>query len=76
MTREDLVNLLQTTVATITFTKVDGTERVMKCTLISDFLPALKGSNNARNQSVLPVWDVEKEAWRSFKLESVKRIEV
>ncbi len=76
MTREDLVNLLQTTVATITFTKVDGTERVMKCTLIPDFLPALKGSNNARNQSVLPVWDVEKEAWRSFKLESVKRVEV
>jgi|LWDU01.1.fsa_nt_gi hypothetical protein len=38
LTREDIVELLYNDVATITFTKADGTERVMVCTLLQEVL--------------------------------------
>ena len=38
LSREDISNLLKNDVATVTFTKKDGSERVMKCTLIDDVL--------------------------------------
>lgn len=75
MNREELVNKLQKGVVTVTFTKVDGSERIMKATLMSEFLPATKGTSRAKNTEVLPVWDTEKAAWRSFKLANVIRVE-
>tara|TARA_B100000586_G_scaffold268059_1_gene243838 strand:- start:108 stop:620 length:513 start_codon:yes stop_codon:yes gene_type:complete len=38
LTRVDIVELLYNDVATVTFTKVDGSERVMQCTLHKDIL--------------------------------------
>ena len=38
LTRVDIVELLYNDVATVTFTKKDGTERVMQCTLHKDIL--------------------------------------
>ena len=38
LTRVDIVELLYNDVATVTFTKKDGTERVMECTLHKDIL--------------------------------------
>lgn len=76
MNRERLVEILRTNVAVVTFIKVNGERRIMKCTLSPDVLPALKGSNHKRNKEVLPVWDVEKQAWRSFRLDSIEKIEV
>lgn len=32
--------MLRDSVVTVTFTKVDGSERVMKCTLMSEYVPA------------------------------------
>lgn len=76
MTREELVEILQSRVAVVTFTKVNGEKRVMKCTLNSEVLPALKGSNHKRSEKVLPVWDVENQGWRSFRLDSIEKVEV
>jgi hypothetical protein len=49
LTREDIVELLYNDIATVTFTKADGTERVMECTLLQDVLnehiPELKGND-------------------------------
>lgn len=74
--REELVNLLRGHEVTVTFTKVNGDKRVMKCTLMPQILPDLKGSNHKRNEEVLPVWDLEKQAWRSFRLDSLEKVEV
>ena len=63
----------------VEFTKKDGTERVMKCTLVEDYLPKIEAekveknaTSNSRNDEVCAVWDVEKDAWRSFRWDSVK----
>lgn len=78
--REQLKDQLRTGVTTITFTKVDGTERVMKATLDRSLLPEQMDveeyiSEKRQNEDVLAVWDVEKEGWRSFRLENVTRVE-
>jgi hypothetical protein len=77
-----LKGILPNTEATITFTKVDGTERVMKCTLEADKLPPIVVKEDAkpRKQSdstkALRVFDVEKQEWRSFTIKNLKRIEL
>lgn len=73
-----LKDLLKTTPGEIVFTKKDGTERVMKCTLEADKLPKveLKEDVKPRKESTtsLRVFDLEKNEWRSFTINSVKRI--
>jgi hypothetical protein len=77
-----LKGILPTTEATITFTKVDGTERVMKCTLEANKLPTIVVKEDAkpRKQSdstkALRVFDLEKQEWRSFTIKNLKRIEL
>jgi hypothetical protein len=79
---EWLRGILAVTEATITFTKVDGTERVMKCTLESSKLPVveLKEDAKPRKQSdstkALRVFDLEKNEWRAFTIKNIKRIEL
>jgi hypothetical protein len=76
-----LKGVLVSTTATITFTKVDGTERVMKCTLESEKIPKVEIKEDAkpRKQSdstkALRVFDLEKNEWRSFTIKNIKRIE-
>jgi hypothetical protein len=74
MTRAEIKDILTQYVANVVFTKVDGSTRVMKCTLISAFLPPLEGSSNKRSDKVLPVWDLEADAWRSFRIDSVQKV--
>lgn len=74
MTREAIINILRNSEVIVTFLKKDGTKRKMLCTLKPEVLPPLKGSNHARNEEVLPVWDLEKNAWRSFRLDSIIKI--
>lgn len=64
--------------ATITFTKKDGTERVMNCTLCADMLPAVEIKEDKaprkQNDSVLSVYDLDAQGWRSFTINAVKRV--
>ena len=65
----------------VSFTKKDGTDRTMKCTLNNQYLPEqkdLKDEIDKRNKSdeVIAVWDIEKEGWRSFRWDSVKGYKV
>ena len=64
--------------ATITFTKKDGTERVMNCTLRGDVLPVVEIKEDKaprkQNDSVLSVYDLDAQGWRSFTVNTVKRV--
>jgi len=64
--------------ATITFTKKDGTERVMNCTLRGDMLPVVENKEDKaprkQNDSVLSVYDIDAQGWRSFTINAVKRV--
>lgn len=74
--RDMLVKNLKKMEANVTFTKLNGEERVMHCTLKEAVVPPQKESTLARKLSpdVLPVWDIDKSEWRSFRFDSVKDI--
>jgi hypothetical protein len=74
-----MTELLKNNVMTVTFTKVDGTERVMRCTLLPEYLPAETNGRQLLNEGVrnnISVWDVDANGWRSFRTDSVKNISV
>lgn len=80
MTKDEMKVLLKQGTATIKFTKVDGTERVMKCTLKDGIIPIVENvetiemstKSKKENPSILSVWDIEANGWRSFKIDSIK----
>ncbi len=75
-----LKGMLHVSPATVTFTKKDGTERVMKCTLEESKLPKveLKEDTKPKKESTtsLRVFDLEKNEWRSFVIKSIKRVQL
>jgi len=76
--REWLKGLLRSEKVKITFTKKDGTDREMLCTLVSDEIPSEKAPKNtgkSGSDDALAVFDLEKTEWRSFRWDSVKKIE-
>lgn len=81
--RSTLKEMLQSGVYTVTFTKADGTERVMKCTLNSSYLPTVPVVEETtlltevpryENEAILRVWDLEENGWRSFRMDSIKLV--
>jgi len=75
-TRKWLTKLLAEYVVEVTFTKKDGTERVMNCTLIEDYLPETTGVGSAASLDALAVYDVDADGWRSFRWDSIKAVKV
>lgn len=77
MTREEIQETLRTGAHIVIFTKVDGTQREMICTLDQDFLPEMEEKDGEKkkerkiNEEVLPVYDLQKKGWRSFRIDSV-----
>jgi len=63
----------------VTFTKVDGTKRIMKCTLNDAYIPPSEPKKTDRvkkdNPDVLAVWDLEKDGWRSFRFDTILEVE-
>ena len=74
----DWVNeILSTTVVSVTFTKKDGTKRVMECTRNFGIIPMDQHPKNGSVESsnACRAYDVEKQEWRSFVYENVERFE-
>lgn len=75
-----LKSMLAVSEATITFTKIDGSERVMKCTLEPDKLPKSEIKEDATprpfstSTKALRVFDLEKNEWRSFTIKNIKSV--
>lgn len=81
--REALVSLLATNIATITFTKADGSKRVMKCTRNPDIINRYVDVHSAdgvtprvTNMSVLPVFDLDINEWRSMTVAKILTVEM
>lgn len=61
----------------IVFTKSDGTDREMHCTLTESAIPSdkiPKGTGREAPNGTQRVFDLDKQEWRSFKWEAVKSI--
>ena len=71
--RDTLKNNLQRMNAKITFQKAGGEIREMNCTLRAEVVPVKKASTIERKHTldVLPVWDLDIGAWRSFRYDNV-----
>lgn len=82
ITKDELIKLLKEKVVTVKFRKKDESIRRMVCTLSEDYLPEPEEIIEGRekkskkdNPNTLPVWDLEKLAWRSFRVDSVVEYE-
>ena len=79
MKKQDIVEMLTKEVCTVVFTKADGSKRTMKCTLKDGIVPAYEKKTDLKkpvNDNVLPVYDVDNEGFRSFRVDSVESIVV
>jgi hypothetical protein len=75
--RDWLTGLLKTSDVRIVFTKSDGSERIMKCTLRESAIVKYEKKTErtkAKSNDTISVWDLEKASWRSFRFDSVQSI--
>lgn len=78
ITRNEMIEQLQAQECRVVFTKVNGEQRDMMCTLMETVLPKAKKDEpltqkkvRAINEATIVAWDVNKEAFRSFRVENV-----
>lgn len=75
--RKWLTGLLKERVVDLKFEKKDGSIRFMTATLKSDMVVEYEKKTDkekAINEEVMAVFDLDKNEWRSFRLESLKEI--
>lgn len=78
-TRQAIEEIIYDGVVEVTFTKRDGSQRVMNCTLSKDVVPPATKDPLTQtkvrklNEDVMVVWDTDKNDWRSFRLDQVKQ---
>jgi hypothetical protein len=75
-----LRGVLKTETVKVTFTKKDGTERVMNCTLNPDIVPKVEVKEDAKprkvSETTMRVFDTDIKEWRSFTTKSIKHLNV
>ena len=76
--RQSIINDLKVSTAEVTFKKVNGEIRKMHCTLDPRYIPAPvdreyldEQHSKKENEDIVVVWDLQKGAWRSFRVDSV-----
>lgn len=77
-TQNSIKNRLKNQSLSITFTKTNGEERKMRCSLSPSVIPNQEKKTTRikmENPDVLSVVDLEKNAWRSFRWDSVTTVE-
>lgn len=75
--RELLDSKLRSGIVTVTFTKKDGSERIMRCTLSPDLTATYEKKTERTktpNEGVCAVFDVDVKEWRSFRYDSIKEV--
>jgi hypothetical protein len=80
MEKDVVIKSLQDGICKVVFTKVNGDNRIMHCTLSEELLPPQKDieeeitKKKKPNDAVLAVYDVDQKGWRSFRWDSLKEI--
>jgi len=78
---DEIVGRLRDGVLQVTFDKVNGEQRIMPCTLQTDYMPDMSESKVNQvdefsvNKSVIRAFAIDKQSWRSFRVDNVKAIE-
>jgi hypothetical protein len=73
MTRDEMMIELRARTCRVIFTKVNGEERDMQCTLNMDTIPVDKQPKTGKEHvdSVIRAFDINKQEFRSFRVENV-----
>lgn len=74
-TVDKLKAALTESVVRVEFTKLDGTHRSMLCTKNAISIPAAAipvGTGKKPNDTIISVYDLEKAAWRSIKIDNIQ----
>jgi hypothetical protein len=81
--RDAVLKDLHENVIEVTFTKVNGEQRVLRCTLDPKYLPPNYDAQHLdeqhkkkENLSVIAAWDLNNNGWRSFRIESIQYLQV
>jgi hypothetical protein len=77
--KPELYEMLRSDIVEITFTKIDGSSRVMKCSLQDKYLPVMMEDTETAtkdNPNVLAVWDIDNNGWRSFRINSITEVRI
>ena len=76
ITREDLVDRLKQSGVNVIFTKADGSERTMNCTLKLENIPEDQHPKSTikSESDQIHVFDIDIQEWRSFNFSSVKTV--
>lgn len=80
-TKKQILEDLHQHVLLVDFTKIDGSKRLMKCTLNQKILESnfgynlAKSNNKASPQNIVTVFDLDANAWRSFRIENCNKWE-
>ena len=82
LNENEILNQLRSDVngTKVVFTKKDGTEREMLCTLIESKIPGDKQPKSESTQTsstvgqAVRVFDIDKGEWRSFRFDSIKSV--
>ena len=73
--RDWLGGMLDVGVVTVVFVKKDETTREMKCTTNSNLvIPYEKKTERKVSEEVCFVFDLEKQAWRSFRYDTLTEV--
>jgi len=76
-TFDHVYKILKNGEAVVTFTKMDGAVRIMRCTLNDPLLPEQyrgKGDLITEAGNTMRVFDLDLNEWRSFRVDSVTNI--
>jgi len=83
MKRSDIQATLKDAICNVRFTKVDGSTRILCCTLNPDHIPkgdetpVTKPKNQKPiNENVLAVWDLDELRWKSFRISNVEKVDI
>jgi hypothetical protein len=86
--RNELVSILKSNICNVTFTKINGEQRTMPCTLKEGVIPPapVHETNTDNpvdfpkekkvNPNTLSVWCLDKKEWRSFRVANVTNVEI
>lgn len=79
LSAKEVRDILKENIVEVTFTKADGSERTMICTLMDSFLPSkaetIVVQDYDEGNPVITCWDLEYDAWRSFRLDRLVSLE-
>lgn len=71
MIKQDIQSLLEQGPCKVCFEKADGSIREMLCTTNKEFIDYETAGESKQNPNVVIAWDLEKLAWRSFRIDRI-----